>query len=106
MRHVAYRHCLPCPLITITITITITNTNEEGKEMRERFNVTLWEKRMRQAIADRNGDYLAQLMYENDRNGCFSYDQVCFEFGEMSREEWLDGNIECAESMLSEINEE
>jgi hypothetical protein len=88
------------------ITTTTTTTNEEGKAMRERFNVVLWEKRMRQAIADRDGDRLASLMYENDGNGCFSYAQVCFEFGDMSREEWLDGSIECAESMLAEVNED
>ena len=73
--------------------------------MREPFNVVLWEKRMRQAIDDRNGDRLASLMYENDRNGVFSYADSCAEGWEQTREEWLASLIECAETMLSGIND-
>ena len=73
--------------------------------MREPFNVVLWEKRMRQAIDDRNGDRLASLMYENDRNGVFSYEDSCAEGWEHTRDEWLSSLIECAETMLSGIND-
>ena len=47
---------------------------------------------------------MAQLLYENDGNGCFSYDAVCFEFGETSVEEWIDGLVECGSEMLSLSN--
>jgi len=73
--------------------------------MRERFNLVLWEKRMRQAIDDRNGDRLASLMYENDRNGVFSYEDSWAEGWEYTREEWIVSLIECAETMLSGIND-
>lgn len=69
----------------------------------ERFNVAVWAKLVRIAIDERNGDRLAQLMSENDRNGCFSFDDYCRECGETTREEWIDGSIECAERMLADI---
>jgi hypothetical protein len=69
--------------------------------MRERFNVETWDANMRAAIERRDGDRLADLMYQNDRNGCFSYDDVCREFGEMTREQWLAGTIDCAVGMLN-----
>jgi len=69
----------------------------------ERFNVEVWAKLLRVAIAERNGEWMAQLMSENDRNGCFSFDDYCREFGETTREEWIDGSIECAEGMLADI---
>ena len=70
--------------------------------MRERFDEKIWAAGMRAAIDRRDGDTLATLMYQNDRNGCFSYEQVCFEFGDTTREEWLAGLIECATNMLSD----
>jgi len=73
--------------------------------MREPFNIFLWEKRMRQAIDDRDGDRLAILMYENDGNGVFSYADSCAEGWEHTREEWIVSLIECAETMLSGIND-
>jgi hypothetical protein len=84
---------------------TTTTTNKEGKAMRERFNVVLWEKRMRQAIGDRNGDRLASLMEENDRNGVFSYADSIAEGWEQTRDEWVVSLIECAETMLSGVND-
>lgn len=67
------------------------------------FNVESWERDMRAAIVARNAERLAELMYENDRNGCFSYADVCSEFGGMSRCEWIDTTIDCAESMLADL---
>jgi hypothetical protein len=67
------------------------------------FNVDSWAADMRAAIAARDAESLARLMYENDRNGCFSYVDVCNEFGETSREEWIDSTIECAQSMLDDL---
>jgi len=67
------------------------------------FNVESWEKDMRAAIAQRDVETLSRLMYENDRNGCFSYEDVCNEFGEMGRSEWIDSTIECAQSMLDDL---
>jgi hypothetical protein len=73
--------------------------------MRERFDVFLWEKRMRQAINDRDGDRLANIMYENDSNGVFSYADSIAEGWEQTRDEWIVSLIECAETMLSGIND-
>lgn len=67
------------------------------------FNVESWERDMRAAVVERDAERLASLMYENDRNGCFSYTDVCNEFGEMSREKWIDTTIDCAESMLADL---
>ena len=72
--------------------------------MKERFNLELWSIRLREAIDRRDGDRMAELLYENDGNGCFSYDAVCFEFGETSVEEWIDGLVECGSEMLSLSN--
>jgi hypothetical protein len=66
-------------------------------------NVKKWEDEMRAAITARDADTLARLMSENDRNGCFTYADVCLEFGETTRDEWIDGTIECAEEMLAEL---
>jgi len=73
--------------------------------MRERFNLVLWEKRMRRAIDDRDGDRLATIMYENDSNGVFSYADSWAEGWEYTRDEWLVSLIACAETMLSGIND-
>ena len=70
----------------------------------ERFNVTQWSTQLRLAIESRDGDRLADLMTQNDKNGCFAYDDVCFEFGETTTEEWIDGLAATAEEMLSELN--
>lgn len=67
------------------------------------FNVVSWEKDMRAAIVARDAERLAELMSENDRNGCFSFVDVCNEFGEMSRQKWIDGTVDCAESMLADL---
>jgi hypothetical protein len=69
--------------------------------MREPFNVEVWSRNMRAAIAARDGDRLAQLMYQNDGNGCFSYADSCHEFGDTTREEWLESLLECAADMLN-----
>lgn len=68
------------------------------------FDIKTWQENMRTAIGNRNGDWLAELMYQNDGNGVFSFEQSCFEFGETTREEWLDSLIECAEEMLASID--
>jgi hypothetical protein len=69
--------------------------------MRKEFNVDSWAAEMRFGIDSRDADTLARLMYENDRNGCFSYEDVCAEFGDMARDAWIDGTVECARKMLS-----
>lgn len=66
------------------------------------FNVESWARDMRAAIAANDAERAAQLMYENDRNGCFSYESVCHEFGEMTREEWAETTIECAKSVMDD----
>ena len=73
--------------------------------MREPFNVNAWEASMRSAIADRDGDRLAIVMYQNDRNGVFSYEDSCAEGWEHTRDEWLASLIECAETMLSGVSD-
>lgn len=70
------------------------------------FNVGSWARGMRSAIAANDAERAAQLMYENDHNGCFSYESVCHEFGEMTREEWAKTTIECAVNMLGDLEEE
>jgi len=70
----------------------------------ERFNVTQWATQLRLAIELRDGNRMADLMTQNDKNGCFAYDDVCFEFGETTKEEWVDGLVATAEEMLSELN--
>jgi len=72
--------------------------------MNERFNAKLWAIQLRDAIDRRDGDRMSQLLYENDGNGCFSYHAVCFEFGETSAEEWIDGLVECGSETLAELD--
>lgn len=67
------------------------------------FDVDSWAADMRAAIAERNAERLARLMYENDRNGCFSYADVCSEFGELTYEEWVDTTVECAQSVIDDL---
>lgn len=67
------------------------------------FNVERWGRDMREAISARDAETLARLMSDNDRNGCFSYEDVCNEFGETDREEWAAGTIECAKSILEDL---
>ena len=67
------------------------------------FNVDRWADDMRAAVAARDAETLARLMYANDRNGCFSYIDVCNEFGETTIAEWIDATIECAQSMLDDL---
>ena len=67
------------------------------------FNVDRWAEDMRAAIAAKDADTLARLMYANDRNGCFSYADVCNEFGEMTIAEWAETTIGCAQSMLDDL---
>lgn len=67
------------------------------------FNVERWELEMRRAVAAKDAETLSRLMYETDHNGCFSYVDVCNEFGKMSREEWAEATIECAQNMLDEL---
>lgn len=74
--------------------------------MREPFNVEAWKRRVLSAIADNDGDTLANVLYENDGNGCFSYKQSCREFGWTNREEWTASLIDCAEEMIARIEEE
>jgi len=73
--------------------------------MNERFNVSCWSNRLRQAIAARSGNWLAELLTENDRNGVWSYRDNCREFGWMSREDWIDALVESAQTMLDELAE-
>jgi hypothetical protein len=58
---------------------------------------------MRAAIAAKDAETLARLMYANDRNGCFSYVDVCNEFGEMTVAEWVETTIECAQAILDDL---
>ncbi len=67
------------------------------------FNVVSWVADMRAAVAVKDAEWLAKLMYENDKNGVFSYANVCNEFGEMSREKWEESTIKCAESVLDDM---
>lgn len=67
------------------------------------FNVESWERDMRAAITAKDADRLAELMEWNDRNGCFSYADVCAEFGEMTREDWIESTIKCAVSILDDL---
>jgi len=69
------------------------------------FNVDSWAADMRAAIAARDAESLARLMYENDRNGCFSYVDVCNEFGEMTYEKWYESTIEYAVKTMSDHHE-
>lgn len=48
------------------------------------------------AINSRNGNELERLLSWNDRNGIYSYEDNVREFGEMSREEWIDALIDSA----------
>jgi hypothetical protein len=73
--------------------------------MTERFNVSRWSGRLRQAVANRSGNWLRELLAENDPNGTWSYSANCREFGWMSREEWIDALIESAQTMLDELSE-
>jgi hypothetical protein len=70
----------------------------------ERFDVVQWASQLRVAIEARDGNRLADLMTQNDKNGCFAYDDVCFEFGDTTNEEWIGGLVATAEDMLSELN--
>lgn len=63
-----------------------------------------WADDMRAAIAAREGDTLATLMQWNDKNGCFTYADSCVEFGETTREVWLDSLIRCADDMLANLD--
>jgi len=67
------------------------------------FNVEKWADDMRAAIAAKDAETLARLMYANDRNGCFSYVDVCNEFGEMTVAEWVETTIECAQAILDDL---
>jgi hypothetical protein len=67
-------------------------------------DIDRWRADMRAAMAGRDGDTLAALMQWNDRNGCFTYEDSCNEFGETTREEWLDSLIRCADDMLANLN--
>ena len=67
------------------------------------FNVREWAAEMRAAIVAKNAGALARLMSENDRNGCFAYEDACNEFGETTREEWAESTIDCAEMMLDDL---
>ena len=75
--------------------------------MQERFQIEHWLHGMRTALARKNAERLAFLMYENDPNGVFSYDDYCNEFGDdTTLEEWAESTIECAEMMLSQVESE
>lgn len=69
------------------------------------FNVERWADDMRAAIAAKDAETLARLMYANDRNGCFSYVDVCNEFGEMTYDEWFESTIEYAIKTMNEHHE-
>lgn len=67
------------------------------------FDVEKWAKSLREAIVLNDAVNAASLMAENDRNGCFSYEDVCREFGEMTLEEWEEQIIECAREVLEDL---
>lgn len=48
------------------------------------------------AVNSRDGGELSRLLQWNDRNGIYSYEDNIREFGEMSREEWIDALINSA----------
>ena len=55
-----------------------------------------FESMLLRAINSRNGDELERLLAWNDRNGVYSYEDNVREFGEMTREEWIDALIDSA----------
>jgi hypothetical protein len=67
------------------------------------FNVDEWAAAMADAIKRKDAETLATLMGKNDRNGCFSYADVCSEFGEITIEKWAAGTIECAKTVLADL---
>ena len=67
------------------------------------FNVDEWAVEMAYAIEREDAETLAALMGRNDRNGCFSYAEVCNEFGETTKEEWSTDTIECAKEILADL---
>lgn len=67
------------------------------------FDIEAWSKSLREAISTGDAEKAAKLMGENDRNGCFSYEDVCCEFGEMTYEEWQEQTIECAKTVLEDL---
>jgi hypothetical protein len=73
------------------------------KGERTMFNVERWVSDMKKAIAAKDAETLSRLMYENDRNGCFSYDAVISEGGEMTKAEWADSTIAYAIKTLDDM---
>jgi len=63
-----------------------------------------WADDVRAATAARDGDTLAALLQWNDKNGCFTYADSCIEFGETTREAWLESLIRCAEDILANLD--
>jgi len=47
-------------------------------------------------------DSLVPLLYQNDPNGIFSWEDFSREYDGYTREEWIAGNIECAKQMLED----
>lgn len=54
------------------------------------------ERLLMDAVNSRDGEELARLLQWNDRNGIYSYEDNIREFGEMTREEWIDALINSA----------
>ena len=69
------------------------------------FNVKQWAGDMQSAIDAKDAETLAVLLAENDHNGVYSYDDYCNEFGETTRDEWVEGTIDCAERTLEDLEE-
>ena len=67
-----------------------------------RFDVDRWCADVRRAIDAADMDSLVPLLYENDPNGIFSWEDFSREYDGYTRKEWFDGNIECAKQMLED----
>jgi hypothetical protein len=74
--------------------------------MRERFNVEQWVRSMRIAIATRAEGWVCELLAENDPDGTYNYHEVVSLFGPITRAEWVEQVVECAETMLEQVESE
>jgi len=61
---------------------------------------------IRNAIATRADGWLCELLTENDPNGTYNYNEVVALFGPITRAEWVDQVVECAEMMLEQVESE
>jgi hypothetical protein len=72
--------------------------------MYTKADIENWANGVRAATAARDGDTLAGLLQWNDKNGCFTYADSCIEFGETTRDAWLESLIRCADDILANLD--